>query len=219
MSIYVTGIPDAGDALEALADGVELKETDVLLCLGDMQLCDRSLLSIARMEALDGLGCEVAVMRGANEGRYWRDLVMDGTQDPSFGLWCGNWTLTVAGHPRIHFLPDAGGLFDLDGVVTLVLPSAMVGPDFSFYGPRPMLDLTLADRMWALTTELHACPPDLVVSYSQPDPSAAMPDGALMEEVREAGSIGSVPWLFAANADVMVPGCSQCPGGAISLVF
>ena len=218
MSVYATGIPSAGDTFGKLADGISLGADDVVVCLGDAQLADCSVLSQARLDALGSLGCEVAVLRGANERRYWRELLKADQGEPSFGLWCGNWTLTLPSYPTIHFLPDAGGLFEIMGLVVLMLPSAMVGPDFSFYGPKPMLDLSVADRMWALTTELDGCYPNLVMSYSPPSPFSEEPDEEFMAEIREMGGISNVAWLYSAGGQSEQPDLVHCVGDRLRLV-
>ena len=218
MSVYVTGIPTAEDTFSHLADGVTLDDDDIVICLGDAQLADHSDLSKARLDSLGNLGCEVAVLRGANERRYWKELIKAGQGEPLFDLWCGNWSLSLPDYPQIHFLPDAGGFFDMMGLIVLMLPSAMIGPDFSFYGQKPMLDLAVADKMWALTTEIDGCYPSLVMSYSQPSPSSDEPDEEFMAEMREMGGISDVTWLYSAGHEPVQPNSVYCPGDCLHLI-
>lgn len=217
MSLYVVGIPSKDDTFEHIADDVSLCEDDVVLCLGDTMLSDGGDIPQRRLDALSRIGCDVGIMRGAHERRYWKSILdADYGDDPSLSLWHGDWTIVLGDQPNIHYLPDAGGIFEFDGNVTVVLPTALIGPDYPFFGAYPMIDFAVADRMWALTREMLVVRPALVVSTAGPRPSMEDPDSDFMAELGESDLIVDVEWFHGLPADGEVTTGISCPGDTLT---
>lgn len=111
--------------LRDLEGGLRVHEGDTLVCLGDVGLLygDYEARDLARL--LEGLPCDVVVMRGNHDARYWRDM-LGGYYGHNVErrVWGGGEVLVEADRPNVLYLPDEGGLFTIEGKRCLFVPGA-----------------------------------------------------------------------------------------------
>ena len=103
-----------------------VREGDTLVCLGDVGLLYGDYLMGDLRRVLSRLPCDVVVMRGNHDARYCRDM-RSGLFAGKRGRerdWCGGRVMYDEKYPNILYVPDEGGLFELDGMRCLLVPGA-----------------------------------------------------------------------------------------------
>ena len=109
------------------ADGsLLLHEGDTLVCLGDVSVKYGERISGDLLGVFSALPCDVVVMRGNHDTRYWRDMRSGAFAQGHVRLreWGGGLAMYDERHPNVLYVPDEGGLFQIDGESCLFVPGA-----------------------------------------------------------------------------------------------
>ena len=131
MSVFLTGVihSNAFEFSVRLLDAegeMRVREGDTLVCLGDVGLLYGDYLMGDLRRVMSRLPCDVVVMRGNHDARYCRDM-RSGLFAGKRGRerdWCGGRVMYDEKYPNILYVPDEGGLFELDGMRCLLVPGA-----------------------------------------------------------------------------------------------
>lgn len=98
---------------------------DTLVCLGDVGLLYGDYVADDLLVLMSRLPCDVVVMRGNHDARYWRDMLGGFYgRDVERRPWGGGEVLVEASRPNVLYLPDEGGLFSIEGRGCLFVPGA-----------------------------------------------------------------------------------------------
>lgn len=138
MALFLTGdIHGDADDLAARAEAVGARKGDEILVLGDVGLINgtrpNGVPRLASTELVDLMRVapwRLVVMRGNHDSRYERDLLELGMgPELRFGEahradWRGGPAVVCEELPGAVFLADAGGLYDIESMKTLVAPGA-----------------------------------------------------------------------------------------------
>lgn len=157
MTIYVTGdIHGSKTGVEQRIAQIENPTTDdIIIVCGDAGLEYGGQIQGSAKKAMKKFPGTWIILRGNHDTRYWRDHLVrheiDGFNGNPLVSWTedcfsgwhvsdkfGKGTLVQNKYSNIHYLPDAGGLYNIGGYNILMIPGAFsVDGDYRFAKRMP----------------------------------------------------------------------------------
>ena len=172
---YVTGdIHGAAYELFERLRNMDLKEGDVIMCVGDVGLKYGSHVAGQLRALMSAQPATFLVMRGNHDARYVRDWWAGrylGTKYLREKDWCGMRVVFDERDPNILYLPDEGGAFERNGRRCLVVPGAFsVDGDYRRRNGRPFEpeEQLTCEELANLAALAAEAPVDYVFSHTCP---------------------------------------------------